>query len=392
MSSRTLTFVTASLSLCSALALGWSMCGGETIWSEMPSHRRARASVDQIVFVGGRAIVRNELSELYVSDDDGRQWRVLPETPESLRVANGKELWGAHGWPGHHEGPSARLWRSLDLGETWSHVDLELPGDRRELHARLPAGFINEPGDEPLLVMSDFQLVRPDLVTNSSAWRRVGRRISGLEPSTGTINSTATGRKHGRSIYVASAGEIFLSNDEGMTWAQTSLDLLWRPDIRCVESTCYVLSNNADRQWDGFLTTEAGTNEWRHIGFDPTAMVRALTADRRHRAPNTFVAVAFVPTNTGIYVSGVVDAGHQPWAAVLRVDRAGEITSVGHGIPVGLGVPTDVWVPTDFWVLEQAPDGTLWAGGQGAYRLHEGEWVKVWPAQGRQPQASDTPR
>ena len=189
---------------------------------------------------------------------------------------------------------------------------------------------------------------------------------------------------------LASAGAIFLSKDEGMTWANTSLDLLWRPDIRCVESTCYVLSNNADRQWDGFLTTEAGTNEWRHIGFDPTAMVRALTADRRHPAPNTFVAAAFVPTNTGIYVSGVVDAGHQPWAAVLRVDRAGEITSVGHGIPVGLGVPTDVWVPTDFWVLEQAPDGTLWAGGQGAYRLHEGEWVKVWPAQGRQPKRRGT--
>jgi hypothetical protein len=262
-------------------------------------------------------------------------------------------------------------------------VDLELPDKRRErIDCRLPAAYINEPGDQPLLVMSDFQLVRPDLVTNSSAWKRVGQRISGLEPSTGTVNSTAAGLKHGGSIYVASAGSIFLSNDEGITWSETSVDSLYRTDIRCVESTCYALSSNADSKWGGFLTTEAGTNTWRYIKFDPTAIVHALTADRQYPAPDTFAALALVPTNAGIYVSGVVQAGDQRWGAVLRVDRAGEIAKVGHSIPVGLGVPANIWGSIDLWVLEQAPDGTLWTGGQGAYRLQEGEWVKVWPAPG----------
>ena len=117
------------------------------------------------------------------------------------------------------------------------------------------------------------------------------------------------------------------------------------------------------------MTTEAGTNTWRSINFDPTALVRTLTADRRHHAVETFAAVALLPTDTGIYVAGIIDAGKAAWGAVLLVDRAGEITSVGHGVPVGLSV------------LEQAPDGTLWAGGQGVYRLQGGEWIKAWSAQ-----------
>lgn len=172
------------------------------------------------------------------------------------------------------------------------------------------------------------------------------------------------------------------SDDPASDRFPSSVKLIGVLDIRCVESTCYVLSNNADSKWDGFLTTEAGTNSWRHIRFDPTAVVRALTADQRHPAPDRFAALAFLPTGTGIYVSGVAHAGDQLWGAVLRVDPAGEVTSVGHGIPVGLGLPADLRIPSDLWILEQAPDGTLWTGGQGAYRLQEGEWVKVWPAQG----------
>ena len=92
--------------------------------------------------------------------------------------------------------------------------------------------------------------------------------------------------------------------------------------------------------------------------------------------------MTFLPTDTGLYVSGLAEVGNGSWGAVLRVDDAGAITSVGHGIPIGVGVPAELWVPTDFWVLEQAPDGALWIGGQGAYRLQDGDWVKVWPAHG----------
>lgn len=143
----------------------------------MPSYRRARACVRQIVFLRGRILLRNELSDVFVSDDNGRFWRTLSEKPPTLTVANGNELWGAHGWPGHHEGPSASIWRSADRGETWSNKDVEVAKARdAALYSLLPAGFVNEPGEPPLLRMSDVQIVRPELSADSSKWKRVGRR------------------------------------------------------------------------------------------------------------------------------------------------------------------------------------------------------------------------
>lgn len=114
----------------------------------MPSYRRARASVTQIVFLRGRILLRNELSDIFVSDDHGRSWRALSEKVPTLTVANGNELWAAHGWPGRHEEPSASIWRSADSGETWSNKDVEvakardaalgsvLPATIRSLHLR----------------------------------------------------------------------------------------------------------------------------------------------------------------------------------------------------------------------------------------------------------------
>jgi hypothetical protein len=352
-----------------------AICGLRCSATQMPpSYRRAQAAVRQILFVEGRTLVRNELSELFASDDHGRSWRALSEKPPLLGIANSGEIWGAHGWPGIHEGPSAALWRSADRGETWSKTTIELAGARGDaLYARLPAAFINEPDDAPLLVMSDFQLVRPALVADSSTWQRVGRPIPGLQRTTGTINTGAAGRQHRRSIYVASSGFMFFSGDDGTTWAREPVHPFFDARIRCRGTTCYALLSELGSRWSGLMTAEVGTNHWRSLRtFEVSDVAAALASDPRHAAITTFGADALLLADSGVYVAGIVDAGRDAWGAVLRVDPAGAITSVGRSVPEGL------------WVLEQAPDGTLWAGGQGAYRLQGEEWILAWSASNEQ--------
>jgi hypothetical protein len=338
----------------------------------MPSYRRALASVQQVTFLSGRILLRNELSDVFASDDNGRSWRQLSQRPPTLTVANGNELWGASGWPGIHEGPSASIWRSTDRGETWSKKDVDVTTTRDEaLYARLPAAFVNEPADPPLLLMSNVQIVRPELAADSSTWKRVGRSIPGLRPSDGTVNPTIAGRRYGRSIYVASAGHIFLSNDEGLNWADEQVHAFFDGEIHCVEVACYALLSELGSEWNGLLTTEAGSNAWKLLTtFDLPALSQALAANQSRGVVEAFGADAMIATNEGVYVAGIINAGKKSWGAVLRVSRDGAITAVGHGVPEGL------------WSLERAPDGTLWAGGQGAFRLEAGEWVNVWSAPG----------
>jgi hypothetical protein len=81
-----------------------------------------------------------------------------------------------------------------------------------------------------------------------------------------------------------------------------------------------------------------------------------------------FGATALLVTEDRVLVAEIVDAGGESWGAVLAVAPDGTIATVGHGVPKGL------------WVLEQAPDGAVWAGGEGAYRLQGDEWVPMWSA------------
>src|SRR4051812_9483322 len=102
---RKLASIAMVLVVSGAFIWRWDCFG---IWG---STRYARGNVTQIVFVQGRMVLRNGLSDLFASDDSGRTWRALPDRVPTLAVANGHELWGAHGWPGHHEGASAQIWR-----------------------------------------------------------------------------------------------------------------------------------------------------------------------------------------------------------------------------------------------------------------------------------------
>lgn len=352
-----------------AVIVAAGACRGWRRYAEsMPSYQLARASVKQIVFVRGRVLVRNEISDVFASDDDGRSWRGLSGQPPRFAVANGTELWAAFGWPGIHEGPSASIWRSTDRGETWSKADIAL-ADRLSpmLHGQLPAAYINEPGGVPLLIMSDSQLVHPELATDSSTWKRIGRPIPDLRPSPGTVNPTVAGRSHGGALYVASEGHIFMSNDGALTWAEARTHRFIDAQIQCEKSTCYALLTERGSEWNGLMSTESGSNDWKSVStFNVSALVEALSGDRWRGKVETFGACAMIATSDGIYVAGIVNAGDKPWGAVLRLDREGRMTSVGRGVPVGL------------WVLERSPDGTLWAGGRGAYRLVRGEWVSAW--------------
>jgi hypothetical protein len=198
--------------------------------------------------------VRNEVSNVFASEDDGRSWRGLSGQPPSFAVANGTELWGAFGWPGKHERPSASIWRSTNRGETWSKADIALgDGSSPRLYGQLPAPLINEPEEVPLLIMSDNQLVRPELAADSSTWKRVGRPIRDLRPSTGTVNPTVAGRRHGGATYVASGGHIFMSNDGAMTWAAARTHQFAHAQIQCEKLKCYA------------LLTESGSDAGDHV-------------------------------------------------------------------------------------------------------------------------------
>jgi hypothetical protein len=52
---------------------------------------------------------------------------------------------------------------------------------------------------------------------------------------------------------------------------------------------------------------------------------------------------------------------------VYRIDANGEHSYVGPGLVGYVNV------------LAQAPDGVIWAGGEGLYRLDVDHWTQVWP-------------
>jgi hypothetical protein len=258
-----------------------------------PAYRRAHGSVVQIVFTSRRTLIRNEVSELFASDDNGSSWRALRGTPHAMTIANGTELWGAYGWPGHHERASASISYSGDSGETWSTVDLKLPDDRgAELYARLSAAFINEPDAAPLLVMSDFHLARPELVADSTKWKTVGRRGAILDATRvrGTVDRAA-GLQHGQSIYVATSGSIYFSGDDGDSWSRQEVHPFFGAQIRCRETACYALLNQLGSEWSGLFTTNVGTNDWKLVRtFEVPQLAPILTSDHRHPSVSLFGA------------------------------------------------------------------------------------------------------
>lgn len=334
-----------------------------------PSEARARASVTQILFVQDRALVRNELFELFASDDQGASWHSLSAKPTALAVAEGNQLWGAHGWKGHHEAPNAKIWRSTDRGERWEQRELELPERHsEELPGRLPSLFLNDPSAPPLLLMADYQLVRPALGTDSSAWAKVGTPLPGLTSMKGSIGHQNDGLEYQGSIYVAADDRIAFSGDAGASWSAHEVAPFYKARLRCRDTTCYALLAPLGSGAATLLTTRAGSNEWQTLAVLEIDVVAAvLLAGKRDMFVESFGATDLLVTSEGVLVAGIVNAGSKPWGEVVRVDLDRAIKRHGESVPKGL------------WVLEQAPDGTVWAGGgDGAYRFQDGQWRATW--------------
>lgn len=81
------------------------------------------------------------------------------------------------------------------------------------------------------------------------------------------------------------------------------------------------------------MTTEVGTNDWKLVRtLDVSQLASALTADGRHTSVATFSATALLVTKDRILVAAIIDAGGEPWGAVLAVAPDGMIPTVGHGV------------------------------------------------------------
>jgi hypothetical protein len=78
----------------------------------------------------------------------------------------------------------------------------------------LPAIFVNEPADPPLLLMQDLQLVRPRIDSDFDSWSPVGTRV----PADEWVGRwRGGGVQHGGVTYVAIPGHIFMSVDNART-------------------------------------------------------------------------------------------------------------------------------------------------------------------------------
>jgi hypothetical protein len=334
-----------------------------------PSLVRARSSVDQILFVGdSRVILRNEVGEVFTAGLDATDWKKLSEKVGVLRVSRNHELWGARGWPGHHECPSGTVWYSPDMGRNWTIRRMALPCEHgsKFVLARLPGEFINESSGPPLLLMFDLQLMRPKPGVDVHAWEAVGRPVPEHERL--SIRWTASGAQFGDTIYVASAGRIFMSRDDGQTWTHEEVSSFSDAEIRCHAAACIALLSRFGSEWSGVFTAAHGTNAWKEIAtLDGKTVGPVLAGESAAFGEvKTFGATSLLVDDGEIVVSGIVNAGPAPWGAVLRVHEDGRIEVVGSGIADGV------------WALARAPDGTLWAGGMGAYRLRNRKWHPIW--------------
>ena len=214
----------------------------------------------------------------------------------------------------------AELWRSDDSGETWSEHKFDVPVERTEaLYALLPAAFVNQPGDRPLVLMHNLQLKRPEPWATLRSWSNVGVPVP--------IDDRAFSVWHGAAVeyrgtlYAAVGGAcIFISRDGGKTWTATAVRQFEDSALRCSGDVCFSLltGRRDDRDAAGNLpirsvssavySTKAGEGKWtRTVDLSVGALTKALGRTARNRSPiRRFEATAMAASDDGVYVAGVV--------------------------------------------------------------------------------------
>jgi hypothetical protein len=339
------------------------LCG--QIWHS-PDAIRERNTVRQILFLGERRVIVHSPGAVATSDLQAGSWREAWLKPERLAVADRDEVWGCQGWPGIHEGPSATVWHSQDLGLSWDKKKLALPSDFDRVPSRLPGAFINEPTDPPLLLMYDLQMKQPRAGKEVDDWTSVGTRIPGEQPG---FTFEWSGLRHGGTVYVGGLGQIFMSRDSGQTWSRAKPHRFTTIKIRCRDDRCFALLDDVvTERWYGIFSTPLRANDWQlFASLDLAAVAKALAKQAAGRGSiASFAATDMVIDSNNVYVSVAANIGRWDWGAVLALAADGSLRSLKGSVPGPL------------WTLAVSPDGSVWAGGEGAYRQTGTGWTKVW--------------
>lgn len=233
------------------------------------------------------------------------------------------------------------------------------------MQRRLPAIFVNEPANPPLILMYDRQLVRPRVDSDFDGWSPVGTRVPAKEWGGSWRGS---GVQHAGVTYVATPGQIFMSVDEARTWATQDVHRFFNAHVACDDQTCYALLSETGSTWNGIVSTALGSNDWKPFGtLDLQPVQDALAEQSATRGTvEAFGATAILLEDDTVLVAGIVNAGGKAWGAVLLVSSGAPLRSLRGSVAGGL------------WGLARDARGRLWAAGIGAFIYENGSWTRVW--------------
>jgi hypothetical protein len=336
--------------------------------SQLPTAEGARKQVDQIVaLAGGIVLVKNELGAVAETRDGGKTWRPWKARAGRLALSDGDRIWAYGVAPLVREVPRAEVARTADRGRTWTRGRL-VPEDIAEVtNAALPARFLNPPDGAPLVLMHDHQLLRPDPAWPRAPGKKVGVPVPLPVRTPGRWEGDAL--EHRGAYYVAAASHIFMSIDGAQTWTAAQLPAFTDARLRCRGDTCFALLVRPGTLWSGLFTVRAGENAWKELeGLDAKAQAALSHIAGTRPAVRRFLAQDLLVTDEDVYLVGVVDPRDSSWGAVLHLDPQGGVHAVGDAV--------DGWL----WAIERDSQGTLWIGGDGAFRLRGDRWAHVWPA------------
>jgi len=337
--------------------------------SDPPSVVHSKGNVVRLAFLEtNRVLLANHFGEVFASDNGGERWSRVADNVSGLAVADRTHIWGAVGWQGIHEPPSAAMSYSSDGGRRWSHAELDLPagfGHDPVVRGRLPGVFINEPDHPPLLLMQNFQLMRPRPNSQFDTWQAIGKPVPVSESGRRWI---ASGLQHAHAIYVAAQGAIHLSTDEANTWDTRRVHDFFDARLTCHEATCFALLSGLGSSWNTVVSTSAGNNDWKPFQSLDLEGVRRAFATQVQQWGNvhTFGACAIVATPDGVLVGGIVNAGGRPWGAVLVLAANSPLRSLPGAVSDGV------------WALAVDQRGRLWVGGIGAFVQSANGWTRIW--------------